>query len=149
MTTDDRQEFAKSLAACIAAYREEMDEAGGEGYWIVLSDLPLDRVKSAIFALMKTSKWLPKASEIREFVIEKMEHEAWNARREERISQDYAVCLASNIVREGRRNHLPDEDIRRVLELRGEMIELPLHWPGEEPWNKRAAGVPRVEFKRP
>lgn len=147
MTPEDREPFALTLAATASAYREEADEAMAEGYWITLSDLPLDRVKSAVFELMRTSKFMPRASEIRELVLDALSSEMRIKQREERIEHAYCEALAQQIVRDGRRQNLPDEDIREALAYQGERRKLTLYWPGEEPWNQRL-GLPRLELKR-
>jgi predicted small metal-binding protein len=148
MTSDDRIEFAKSLSAMAAAFDMEVDEAVAEGFWITLGDLPLDRVQAAIKQVMRSCKFRPKASEIREIVVEQMEHEARLAHREERIVRDYATALAGSIIRQMRKESRTDEEIRDKLRLESIRLDIPLAWPGEEPWNQRST-LPKLELKRP
>lgn len=148
MTPEDRQSFALTLAAMAAAYREEADEALAEGYWITLGDLPLDRVKPAVVELMRTSKFMPRASEIRELVLEALAAEMKTSQREERIEHSYCEALAQKIIRAGRVKSQTDEEIRDALRLEGLRRSVTLFWPGEEPWNQRL-GMPRLELQRP
>ena len=147
MTETDRQSFAQALAACVSAYREEGDEALAEGYWLTLSDLPLDRVKDAIVALMRTSKFMPRASEIREIVVDQLGIEARAADRETRIVQDYSVALAGRIIRTIRQTGADEATIRERLKLESERLSIEIHWPGEEPWNQRDPSL-RLQLRR-
>lgn len=144
MTNEDRQAFAKTLAAMAAAYDIECDEALAEGFWITLRDLPLDRVQAAIFHLMKTSKWRPKAAEVREIVVAEQGRLQERLDREQKINQQFATGTAFVIRREAKRAGATDDEIRDKLKLESERLGIPLYWPGEEPWAGERRDVLRI-----
>jgi hypothetical protein len=148
MTTEDRHAFKTLMLALAAAMDFEVDEAVAEGFWVVLNDLPLSHVQTAVHEVMRTSKFRPKASEIREIVLQQLAIENRRLGRQEQISQNYAEAMATNVIRDARRRNADDAEIRELLKLKGQQLEIELYWPGEEPWNKRAEGLPRLELRR-
>lgn len=134
MTNDDRQPFAKTLAALAAAYDFEADEAVAEGFWLTLHDLPLGRVQAAIFHLMKTSKFRPKAAEVREIVVAELNRDREQLAHQQRISRGFATGTAYVIHRDRKRAGASDDEIRAELQRESERLGIPLYWPGEEPW---------------
>lgn len=137
MTDADRKPFARTLAALAAAYDMEVDEAVAEGFWMTLCDLPLELVQAAVLEVMRTSKFRPKAAEIRELVVKEQAAAQRIAHRERQITLAYATATASRIIRKLREQGYPDDAIRNQLALESERLGLTLYWPGEEPDEER------------
>ena len=66
MTAADRPAFGQVLAALGETYRAPFSTSQAEIYWRSLADQDLDAIRRAAGELVKTSKWLPKPSEIRD-----------------------------------------------------------------------------------
>jgi hypothetical protein len=66
MTEDDREPFAKHLAACAETLDAPLTPGRIEGYFVALRDLPLDAILHALEAATAVSRFFPKPIEIRE-----------------------------------------------------------------------------------
>lgn len=66
MTRHDAQAFAASMMRLAEAYGEVVTAARIDVYFEALEDYELEYIEPAIRYLIRTSKWFPKPSEIRE-----------------------------------------------------------------------------------
>ena len=66
MTNADRKAFVALMARLAAVYREALNDALLEAYWDALTDYELEFLEPAAGYLIRTSKWFPKPSELRE-----------------------------------------------------------------------------------
>lgn len=69
MTLDDRAAFAEFMVALGEAYGEPISDARLELYFAALEDLPLESIRRAATIHVKTSKFFPRVSELREGLI--------------------------------------------------------------------------------
>lgn len=134
MTEADRKPFGLVMAALAAAYREECDEAVLEGYWLSLADLELPAIRGAVAIACRTSKFMPKAAELRATVIEAMtaaQRELDRARRACEYKRSIVYGIEQDALKKGWTNEQLVAEIRRVgenvgLDLPGPTIELPV-----------------------
>jgi len=66
MTNADRKAFVALMARLAAVYREALNDALLEAYWEALTDYELEFLEPAAAYLIRTAKWFPKPSELRE-----------------------------------------------------------------------------------
>lgn len=66
MRPNDEREFAKTVTALAATFRQESSAALIQGYWMGLSDLTLADIQSAAAKAIQTSKFMPTPRELRE-----------------------------------------------------------------------------------
>lgn len=66
MQESDREEFVTLIAALASTFRTETDEAMFEGYWLALSDLPLEAVQRAVAKATRECEFFPRGKELRE-----------------------------------------------------------------------------------
>lgn len=66
MKSEDRPRFLVAITALASQYRQESTEALLSGYWLGLEDLPIESVERAVVAGIRTCKFMPVASELRE-----------------------------------------------------------------------------------
>ena len=66
MTKNDHERFGKVLLALASAFRTELDEMIIPGYWMGLSDLPLEKFERACKDLAKSLDRMPTVADIRE-----------------------------------------------------------------------------------
>ena len=66
MTNDDRHEFTKIMFVLAETFKEPMSDLRLEGYWLGLSDLPLDNIRDAAAQAVRACKFFPRPSELRE-----------------------------------------------------------------------------------
>lgn len=65
MTEDDRPRFAALVAAVAETFNETVSTARAEGYWLGLSDLPIEAVQAACATAIRESKFFPRPAELR------------------------------------------------------------------------------------
>lgn len=68
MTDAERPYLAKILAVFSSVFNEPVDDLKAEGYFVALKDLPLDAVREAAHAAIKTEKFFPRPARLRELV---------------------------------------------------------------------------------
>jgi hypothetical protein len=68
MVPSDKTAFAIAVGAMVEAFGQEATSAVLHGYWLGLSDLTIDQVQLAVSQALRSSKFLPKPVELREFV---------------------------------------------------------------------------------
>jgi len=82
----DLDRFRSLIAGMAITFRQEASQVMYDGYWLGLADLPIEAVELAVVAALRTCKFMPSASELRELAGEvRMEHravKAWAAFRE-------------------------------------------------------------------
>lgn len=66
MTPKEKPRFVQAILAMAATFRTEPSEPLYQGYWMGLSDLPLEAVEQAIATALRTSEFLPTVARIRE-----------------------------------------------------------------------------------
>jgi hypothetical protein len=121
LTERDRPQFALTLAALAAAYREELDEAAYEGYWLALGDLSLEAIRGACKAAARTQKFMPKAAEIREIAT----IEATRVEQAQRLDvrrREFALALSWNITQEADRKGWDESTLRSELNRVGDQL---------------------------
>lgn len=133
MTDAERPYLAKILAVFSSVFNEPVDELKAEGYFAALRDLPLDVVREAAHAAIKTEKFCPRPARLRELVTgssEELADTAW-------------AKLLQQIRREGYTGtpQLSDVTWEVVRELWGSWVTLCQTLPCEGPellgWAKR------------
>ena len=65
MESNDKQRFARALGALCAVFGHEIDAPARDGYWLALSDLPIEQVEAACTTALREFKWFPKPAELR------------------------------------------------------------------------------------
>ncbi len=78
-TANNRTEFRTCVQAMFACLGGEVTDAGMLGYWIALEDLTLEQIQQACYQAMRSSKFIPKPSELREMVLGKPDDHAMMA----------------------------------------------------------------------
>jgi len=66
MLTRDRPRFSGLITDLAALFRREVNEQIVEGYWVVLSEYPIEWVENAVTACLGTYKFMPVPVEIKE-----------------------------------------------------------------------------------
>ena len=66
MTQADRPRFGALLALLLETYAEDVSEARATAYFEALYDLPVEAIEIAVRSHIRTSKWFPKPSELRD-----------------------------------------------------------------------------------
>ena len=66
MGPNDEREFAKTLTALAATFRQESSAALIQGYWMGLADLNLTDIQKAAAKAIRSSKFMPTPCELRE-----------------------------------------------------------------------------------
>lgn len=144
MTNADIPYLAKILAVFSSVFNEPVDELKAEGYFAALKDLPLEAVREAAHAAIKTDNFFPRPARLRELVTGSSLEQA-----------DAAWAkLLQQIRWEGYtgKPQLSDATWEVVSELWGSWVNLCQTLPGEGPelqgWQKRFkasyASGPRV-----
>lgn len=133
MTDAERPYLAKILAVFSSVFNEPVDELKAEGYFAALKDLPLDAVRDAAHAAIKTEKFFPRPARLRELVTgssEELADVAW-------------AMLLRQIRREGYygKPTLSETTWDVVRDLWGSWVNLCQTLPGDGPelqgWHKR------------
>lgn len=70
MNLNQKDNFALLLEALAATFQKKTDEAMLEGYWIALSDLPIDIVHLAVRKAMRESEFFPTGKKLRDYAAE-------------------------------------------------------------------------------
>lgn len=128
MTDADKKPFVTLLTGLASAFRVELDEAGFEGYWLVLADLEMSAVRAAATIVARRSKFMPSAAEIREAVVEQMEHEKRVARIDRR-RREFALSTSIDIARDELRLGHDERQIATELDRVGAGLGILLPWP--------------------
>ncbi len=76
MTATDRPAFAACLAMCAEAFGEPLSEPRLESYFRALADLRLEEVEQAVAAAIRTARFFPKPSELRDLVHGSLDDDA-------------------------------------------------------------------------
>lgn len=132
MTPQDRQAFATLMLGLGETYGEPVSDARMEIYFAALSDLPLKVVRAAANLHVRTQKFFPRPSELREGVEGSTQDRAelaWMAVL--RLVRRYG---RPGIDGKGQTPPFPDEATRRAaMELYGGWCALCERLPGEGP----------------
>lgn len=136
MTNEDRDEFKKLLFAMAAAYQKEVDAPMTTGYWMLLMDLPIERVKAATVKAMQMSKFFPSAAEIRELAQEAIEQEQ-SEEQAQRQHQRYHDSLVWNVLKEAKHYGKDRAYVESELARIGSSLELTLT---VDPWLAQQLG---------
>ena len=67
MTNDDAARFAKVMAALAEVYQVEPTKARTDLYFDALADLSIDLIEQAAHKALRTLKWFPQISELRDY----------------------------------------------------------------------------------
>jgi len=70
MRKADAQRFAQLMAVLASAFRQEADQAMLEGYSIGLGDVPIESIELAVHKAIRTCKFFPSVSELRQLAGE-------------------------------------------------------------------------------
>lgn len=84
MTNDDRPRFLVALTVLGVMFKTEVSEALAEAYWIGLEDIDLEDVEYAAKRLLRESKFMPVAAEIRTVA---RDNPTWMRRRREALKE--------------------------------------------------------------
>ncbi len=69
MTNSDRAGFAEFMLGLGETYNEPVSDARQEIYFAALADLPLEAIRHAATVHVRTSKFFPRPSELREAIV--------------------------------------------------------------------------------
>lgn len=69
MTDTERPQFVQCLHVLSEAFKEPMSPLRVDGYWLGLSDLTLEQVKTACAHAIRGAQFFPRPVELREFVL--------------------------------------------------------------------------------
>jgi hypothetical protein len=121
MTDADRESFGFLIVGLGAAFGMEIDEAALEGYWLVLEDLDLAAIKAAAREVARQVKFMPRASQIRDVVLETRDRALREQERRRRLEQ-YKAAVVEGIREDAfRLNWTEDQFHQEILRVGSNM----------------------------